>query len=67
MLCEGNKSRLPFCLVGGVGWGGKESLNHLLPERYLKTQGRSQDFSKGGGEVTLGQTISSWRLRDGIL
>ena len=36
MLCEGNKSRLPFCLVGGVGWGGKESLNHLLPERYFK-------------------------------
>ena len=31
-------------------------------------QGRSQDFSKGGGGgVTLCQTISSWRFRDGIL
>ena len=29
-------------------------------------QGRSQDFSKGGG-VTLGQTISSWRFHHGIL
>ena len=29
-------------------------------------QGRSQDFSKGGG-VTLGQTISSWRFCHGIL
>ena len=31
-------------------------------------KGRSQDFSKGGGGgVTLGQTISSWRFLHGIL
>ena len=29
--------------------------------------GRSQDFSKGGGGVTLCQTLSSRRFRHGIL
>ena len=35
---------------------------------YIKytEQGRSQDFSKGGGTVTLCQTLSSWRFRHGI-
>ena len=47
----------------------KEKFFMIESEAILTYQGRSQDFSKGGGGggVTLGQTVSSWRFRHGIL
>ena len=39
----------------------------LITHNFSSFQGRSQDFSKGGGGVTLCQTLSSWRFRHGIL
>ena len=45
--------------VAGVQRGGRGKLNASAKRDEFPTeQGRSQDFSKGGG-VTLGQTISS--------
>ena len=41
------------------------TLSYILKVRQ---QGRSQDFSKGGGVgVTLCEILSSWRFRHGIL